>query len=588
MRTFSPFSSVGSVLADPTARAVLEAYAPDLAVDPVLALLPSMPVIALGSLDTALNGDDETRNALFRALGEVEDRSAPPRRPEFRVPRGDYEALTVERGSARMSVPASAERNALLEIEFAGPSHGNPFVDVDLVATFTDPEGGTVEVGGFYDGDGRYLVRVLPEVAGELAFTTRSNARSLDGIRGAVPVAEAGNPGVVRVAETFHFRHEDGTRYVPVGTTVYALIHQPDDLQEETLESLRSSPFTKLRLCVFPKSYLHNTEEPTRFPFPRDTSGAWDTTRFDPDFFAALDRRIVELGEAGIQADLILFHPYDRWGFIDLGAEADDHYTRYVVRRYAAYPHLWWSLANEHDLIGSKSEADWERIAEIVATNDHAHHLVGIHNCFRLYDQTRPWITHASLQRLDVYRTAENVDAWRTEWQKPIVLDEAGYEGDLDPGWGNLTGEELVRRFWEGAVRGGYVQHGETFDAADDVIWWSKGGRLRGTSPERIRFLAGIIADAPDGVLDPLPSSWDAPSGGVEGRYVLTYFGFNQPRSRTVSVRRGTRYHVDVIDTWAMTIERLPGTFEGRFSVELPGRPYQAIRLTALNDEETL
>ena len=54
---------------------------------------------------------------------------------------------------------------------------------------------------------------------------------------------------------------------------------------------------------------------------------------------------------------------------------------------------------------------------------------------------------------VDVYRTSENVDAWRRDWGKPVVVDECGYEGDLDHGWGNLTAEELVRRCWEGAVR---------------------------------------------------------------------------------------------------------------------------------------
>ena len=57
-----------------------------------------------------------------------------------------------------------------------------------------------------------------------------------------------------------------------------------------------------------------------------------------------------------------------------------------------------------------------------------------------------------------------------------MVVDECGYEGDLEHGWGNISGEEMLRRFWEGAVRGGYVGHGETYWDADEEIWWSKGG----------------------------------------------------------------------------------------------------------------
>jgi hypothetical protein len=160
------------------------------------------------------------------------------------------------------------------------------------------------------------------------------------------------------------------------------------------------------------------------------------------------------------------------------------------------------------------------------------------------------------------------------------VVDECGYEGDIDQGWGNITGEELVRRCWEGAIRGGYVQHGETYlnDAAE--LWWSKGGKLVGTSPERIAFLREVIRQSPTGVLDPLPSDWDAPRGGVQGTYELVYFGFNRPRFRDIGLPGDGRFAVDVIDTWAMTVDRVALTAEARVRVDLPGRPYMAVRLT--------
>jgi hypothetical protein len=36
---------------------------------------------------------------------------------------------------------------------------------------------------------------------------------------------------------------------------------------------------------------------------------------------------------------------------------------------------------------------------------------------------------------------------------------------------------------------------------------------------------------------------------------------------------------VEVIDTWEMTVTPLEGTFEGRLTVELPGKPYVAARV---------
>ena len=318
-------------------------------------------------------------------------------------PPADYETEGVVRGSARARVPERGEQHRRFELRFDGPDHGNPFLDVDLV-TDSRRRGTVVAVGGFYDGNGQYVVRLLPERTGEWFFRTRSNARSLDGISGTFVIEPGSAHGRVRVAEQFHFRHVDGSRYTPVGTTAYAWIHQPEPLRRATIDTLRESPFNKLRFCVFPKSYLYNSEEPEQYPFPRTENGAWDTTRFDVSFFQALDAHVDELADAGIQADLILFHPYDRWGFSNLGASADDRYVRYVVRRLAGHSNIWWSLANEFDLISSKTIDNWERLAAVVQREDHAHHLVSIHNGAELYDNSRPWITHASVQRLDLYR----------------------------------------------------------------------------------------------------------------------------------------------------------------------------------------
>ena len=65
---------------------------------------------------------------------------------------------------------------------------------------------------------------------------------------------------------------------------------------------------------------------------------------------------------------------------------------------------------------------------------------------------------------------------------------------------------------------------------------------------------------------------------------MVVYFGFNRPRFRTFSLPAGHRMHVDVIDTWNMTIERRDGVFEGSFTVPLPARPFVAVRLVAADD----
>lgn len=574
---FTENSKVGEIWANEKARAVLLAYVPHLAESPYLSFMKMYTLPQLAAANQTWSWTPEMLEAALSELAQIPDDK--PAEIEAK-PSADYESVAVTVGSAAAEAPEHAEKWGIYELILHGPAHGNPFVDVSLSAIFTH-EGQERQALGFYDGDGIYRIRFMPDAEGTWTFCTKSTARSLDSIKGTFicTAPSAGNHGPVRVKNTFHFAYEDGTPYYPVGTTCYVWSHQETELQEQTLETLEASPFNKLRMCVFPKSYQFNTNEPIHYPFEGSLEKGWDYTRFNPVFFRHLENRISDLGRLGIEADLILFHAYDRWGFSEMKKSVDDRYLRYLAARLSAYRNVWWSLANEYDLMWSKEQEDWERFAQIVTENDPARHLISIHNCFAFYDYSRPWVTHCSVQRVDVYRTAENTNDWRNEWNKPIVIDECAYEGDIDMGWGNITGQEMVRRFWEGAIRGGYVGHGETYVHPGDILWWSKGGELYGSSPDRIAFLRKILEAGPAGGLNPLKSEWDVPSAGIQDEYYLFYYGFNQPRYRHFNMKPGIRYKAEVIDTWNMTIEEQEGTYEGSFRVELPGRSYMAVAL---------
>lgn len=579
---FSPETPLHSALHHAGARELLLHHLPELRDTATQMILGGRSLALVLATSPALDGDEEQVTRLLTELRDlplqpqVERQVTPRRRPA-----PDYEGEDVTEGSAHAEWSQRVTRFGRFEVVIDGPSRGNPFVDVELWADIETPSRVT-RVRGFYDGAGVYRIRYLAQEIGVHSFRTVSSARSLHGIEGIFSVGDAaeGAHGPVRVERAFGFAYADGTRYVPVGTTAYAWTHQGKDLEETTLRTLATSPFNKIRMCVFPKSYLYNRNEPERFPFEGDLEQGFDLERFDVPYWRHLEQRIEDLGRLGIEADLILFHPYDRWGFADMGADADDAYLRYAVARLAAFSNVWWAMANEYDVLAAKTENDWERLASIVQAEDPVGHLRSIHNCFDFYDQTRPWITHASVQRRDLYKTAEMTTEWRELWSKPIVIDECGYEGDIDQGWGNITGEEMTRRFWEGAVRGGFVGHGETYLDPHEILWWSKGGELRGTSPARIGFLRTILEDAPP-ELAPLAIDWDIPSAGIENEYYLFYYGFNQPRFRRFVWEPSTVYEVDVIDTWSMTVDTVPGTFRGRFTIELPGRPYMALRFRA-------
>jgi len=47
-------------------------------------------------------------------------------------------------------------------------------------------------------------------------------------------------------------------------------------LEEQTLKTLADSPFNKLRMCVFPKSFAYNANDPPNYPFVRGADGTFD------------------------------------------------------------------------------------------------------------------------------------------------------------------------------------------------------------------------------------------------------------------------------------------------------------------------
>ena len=535
---------------------------------------------------------------------------------------------------AGLAAPINVEQWGVFEISLPGPTNGNPFLEVKLSARFTQGDA-AIAADGFYDGHGIYCVRFMPEKLGEWKYETASSAAELNGQTGAFTVTEpsAQNHGPVHVANTFHFAYADGTPYKQLGTTCYVWQLQEEALQEQTLKTLAASPFNKIRFCVFPKRYTWNTNEPIIYPFVSgtgilpvssisgegklaDTHGQdarattnWDFTHFNVKYFQHLEQRVLDLQKLGIEADVILFHPYDEghWGFDRMPADADDRYLHYVVARLAAYRNVWWSLANEYDFMKEKKESDFVRFGEIVSHDDPYHHLLSIHNGQKFFNHTLPWITHASIQNGAAVEEPGRAELYRDVYRKPVVYDEVKYEGDIENRWGQLSAEELVFRFWNGTVAGTYVGHGETYKSDDQILWWSKGGALKGQSPARLAFLKSVLDDAPAEGIEPI-DKWQHPEyGGQAPNYYLVYLGKQTPTNWEFQLPKppqgkgqppadGMKFTAEVLDTWNMTIMPLAGVFtlkkkDGYFyadkdgrSISLPGKSYLAIRIKRVKE----
>jgi uncharacterized protein DUF5060/uncharacterized protein DUF5605/uncharacterized protein DUF4038 len=491
----------------------------------------------------------------------------------------------------------------VFEITLHGPSDGNPFLDVKLSADFTSGSQ-SIHVPGFYDGEGNYRIRFMPAAQGTWHYQTRSNRPELAEKTGDfVCTAPAdGVHGPARVQNTFHFAYADGTPFIPIGTTCYGWIFAPQPLEDETLKTLKSSPFNKVRMCILPTPYTAGKDDPIFFPFERKKDGSFDLTRFDPKYFQHVDECVSRLRDMGIEADVILFHPYNsnHLDFDRMDAASDDRYARYVVARLAADRNVWWSMANEYDLIRAKRDSDWDRLFQIVQHDDPFDHLRSIHFSQRMYDPDKPWITHMSVQNGSAVADFGRADLYRDVCAKPVVYDEVCYEGNVSKRWGQLSGEEMTLRFWMGTIAGTYVGHGEAIKEGDQPAWISSGGLLHGQSSLRIAFLKQILSTAPPEGIEPIDRFFQSNLGGKAGEYYLLYFGREQPAQWTFELPQaglsdGMSFNVDILDTWNMSITPVDHTFklvrkspyefgaEGDATISLPGKPYIALRIRRIH-----
>jgi hypothetical protein len=499
------------------------------------------------------------------------------------------------------------EKYGIFELTLKGTGAGNPFVDLVLTSSFHHGDQ-TITPEGFYDGNGIYKIRFMPNQAGEWTYITKSNHPDLNNKKGSFTcIATGKNKGPVHVQDTYRFAYADSTAFVPFGTTIYEWAFQPAARQAETIATLKASPFNKARMLAVPPykdNYVNGANKLTVFPFVGSSKADWDFSRFNPLFFQQLEENIRQLNGIGVQADLILFRPYDKgkWGFDMMNDETNERFIRYMMARFAAFQNIWWSMANENSFMKQLTDEDWDRYFQLVEKYDPYHHLRSIHNADRIYDYNKPWVTHVSLQYYNAVKVFGVSPLLRSIYKKPIVQDEINYEGDISSRWGQLSGEEMTRRFWIAYTGGAYATHGEALRGSD---WISGGGKLAGSSPQRIAFLKKIGEEGPKDGLKPLDQYYLMNAAGKYGEYYLYYFSDEQPKTWSFELpddelKKGMKFKADIIDTWNMTIQPVTQEIEidsvGHYSawdkkrtvIKLPGKPYMAIRLQRIDSTGTI
>jgi hypothetical protein len=505
---------------------------------------------------------------------------------------------------AKTGTTKQVERWDIYELSLEGPEDGNPFADVQLQVRF-EHGSGVREVRGFYDGNGVYRIRFMPEQEGEWSYTTSSNVAELDGKTGAFNCSPAGpgNHGPVHVDRKHHFSYADGTPLFVMGTTAYAWTYRPEEVCHQTLESFSRYGFNKIRMLFFPKhygdgKYIDVSYDPPVLPFQGEKND-FDFSYFDVEYFRNFENRVRELRDRNIQADVILFHFYDfkHWG-IDVGMSGEDDlfFLDYLIARLSASRNVWWSLANEYDLLipdegGHRvvtDRKDWDRIGSFIEEKDPYDHPRSVHNVpFGFIYPDADWLTHVSYQHSNTYALAMDV---KRRFAKPVINDEYQYEGNVPQNWGNASPELELIRHWQAAMAGIYATHGEAYRIDDNSkdIFWSYGGNLVGDSPKRLSFLKQIIESCPFQEMEPdlLKSEGRNSFCLKKGSELYLYFETPDYKDKGqlflgLPEAQGEHFEVEVYDAWNCWLHSRLSAKAGVVSLEVP--PWAVIKATRMH-----
>ena len=377
-------------------------------------------------------------------------------------------------GGAVAGAATNIERFNSHDFVFQAVAPGNPY-DADLAGEFSGPGGAHMRVPGFYDGDGRWIIRFAPNREGEWQLRTVSSLAALDGktengIR-CEPNRSPENHGGLRVdpAHPYHFVYEDGTRYFLLGYEADWLwaadMQDPDRrLMRKLIDQMASRGFNHVMVNLYAydtgwsKGREHQWDWGPAPVFPWEgTNEKPDHSRFNPQYFRIYDGMMSALRGKGIVAHIMLKVYNKQVNWPKPYSRDEERYFRYVTARYQAYSNVVWDFSKE-----AHNERDLSlqaRLIELVRSTDAYHRLLTAHD-----DDVFYWTPE--LNRVLDFRTDQQHTFWpemiafdRALRRYPVLNSEFGYERPVDrfPTYRvEHDWEEQLRRAWLVYLAGGY------------------------------------------------------------------------------------------------------------------------------------
>jgi len=352
--------------------------------------------------------------------------------------------------TARASAGQRVETNRVAEIALVSEkTYANPFMEIQLDAIVTQPDGKQLRVPAFWAGGNRWCFRYASSQPGQAVWRTEcSDAANpkLHGVEGKLDVvAYAGdNPlyrhGPIRVAkDQRHFEHADGTPFFWLGDTWWKNLCKRMTWEgfQELAADRKAKGFSVVQIVCgpYPDEGMFEPRWENEGGKPYETR---DFTVVNPAYFEYADRRLEHLVEAGIVPAIV-----GAWGRSDcnsmqaVGATGLMRHWRNLVARYGAFPVVWILAGEIAD--GTKwGQGPWAEVAEYLRSVDPYKRPLTCHTSAGrrgapgdelLIDYDMVGGSHAApttRQTLSVF-----TEAYGKAPPMPVLCGETGYEGHM-------------------------------------------------------------------------------------------------------------------------------------------------------------
>jgi len=388
-------------------------------------------------------------------------------------------------GTGNLELAAEAvekvEANGVAEVVLvSGKTYKNPFVEIELNAVVTQPDGNKLPVPMFWAGGNRWCLRYASSTVGVHTFRTEcsdnTNAK-LHGVEGKIEVAayKGENPlyrhGQIRVSKNQrHFEHADGTPFFWLGDTWWKCLCKRmtwEGFQELTADR-KAKGFNVVQIVCgpYPDESMFEPRWENEGGKPYETK---DFSVVNPKYFDYADRRIKHLVDAGIVPVLV-----GGWGrpqgggkstIAQVGIDGYKRHWRNLVARYGAYPTIWMVGGEAKD-----SQGPWSEVAKYLKDTDPYLHLLVYH----APGHPRKELLDNSMFDFDMVAIGHNGMATTngtlkliksclgTSPARPVLCGEACYEGHMQTNF-----QDIQRHmFWSFVLSGAA---GHTYGAAG--IW---------------------------------------------------------------------------------------------------------------------